>query len=84
MIQAFTHQPKGSVPSDDASALQRLEALARAELGQLRAQVTASTPPPAKLDPILASLAWDLGLDGHALQALGVATTGSQRGNRAD
>lgn len=78
MIQAFTRQPNESVPSDDAPALQRLEALARAELGQLRAQATASTPPQAKLDPLLASLAWDLGLDGHALQALGVATTDSQ------
>lgn len=60
-------QPPAAPPPSSAArhapALARLEADARREL----AQWTAALPPPQTPDPLLATLAWDLGLGGERL-----------------
>ena len=51
-------------PSKGAASLQRIEAAARRELMALRAAQPAPSPP----DALWATLAWDMGLGGPALE----------------
>jgi len=55
---------QGPFPSTGSQALQRIEAAARRELAVLRAAQSPTSPP----DALWATLAWDMGLGGRALE----------------
>jgi hypothetical protein len=64
-VDAMTDMPQANLAPRprQSQALQRLEAVARGELLALQAAMPATAPP----DPLLATLAWDLGLSGSDL-----------------